>query len=294
MKKRSELFGQDPANVSAVIAELYELANSKPELHWAALVDAAFDHPLAHESPYWSIGINCYDSVAYEGLTKAAPMLVPVDPVNNQAFVSRLLKHCYDRPMVSFIACQIELDKLSESWRQLHWITAVDQQRMILRLADTRILLALPQTLKKNQWAAFAEPVAQWLIVNRTGDLAPLDLPAQDTAKVSTIHLELEQLSALLSAAEPDNVLATLSDSMSDILPMDIRPSVRYEIVAQCCELASRFNISNWADVVSLSIAAFLTGGKTNHDEALLAFLNAKQWTPGDLGIRLVNDGFIS
>lgn len=294
MTRKSEYFGQDPVNIPVVLAELYKLASSMPQLHWAALVDAAFDYPAAEESMYWNIGINCYDSGAYEGLAKAAPTLVPVDPVNDQAFVSRLLRHCHNRPMVSFLASRIELDRLRESWQDLHWITAVDRQRMLLRLADTRILATLPQTLKENQWTAFSEPIEQWVIVNRTGGLTQLDLSTPSGAKAPTIHLEHTQLEALLSAAEPDNVLAMLTDSMPDILPMDIRDSARYRIVAQSCEMARAFDITNWTDVVSLSVAAFLSEGETNYDEALIAFLNGKQWTPGDLGVSLVNEGFVN
>lgn len=293
MKRKSEFYGQDPAKISAVQADLIAQAAGQPDLHWAALIDAAFDYPSANEAPYWIHGINCYGGAAYEGLGKAAPVLVPLDPINDQTFLTRLLRHCYDRPMISFLASRIELKQLSELWDPLHWVTAVDHQRMLLRLADTRTLAMLPRVLKPAQWAALSGPVAQWAIIDRLGNLASLAVAEADATKVQTIHFELDQLAALLSAAEPDNVLSLLSDSMSDIFPKDMLGSMRYETVAESCELARKYEVSNWSDVVSLAVAAFLSQGQTNQEESLAAYLASKRWNVGDLGAGLVSEGFV-
>ncbi|KRB83699.1 DUF4123 domain-containing protein [Duganella sp. Root198D2] len=293
MKTKPEFFGQDRTNIPAVRTDLLALAEAQPDDHWAALIDAAFDYPAPDASPYWSRGINCYGGPAYEGLRKAAPILVPLDPVYDQAFLTRLLRHCHDRPMVSFLASRFDLNTLCQSWEPLHWITAIDHQKMLLRLADTRILAELPRILEPSQWAAFAAPVTQWAVVNRSGRLTPLPLPAPDAAKASSIHLLHEQLAALLSAAEPDNILALIVDSMSDILPQDLPGSRAYAMVSDSCALARKHEVTNWADVVSLSVAAFLTEGKTNQNESLTAYLARKQWPPGDLGTSLVSESFL-
>jgi len=293
MRTKPELFGQDPANIPALRSDLLALAEAQPDVHWAALIDAAFDYPAPDAPPYWSRGINCYGSPAYEGLRKAAPMLVPLDPVHDQAFISQLLRHCHDRPMVSFFASRVDLNTLCQLWEPLHWITAIDHQKMLLRLADTRILVELPGILEPSQWAAFAEPVTHWAVVNRSGGLTPLALPAPDATKAQNIHLQHEQLAALLSAAEPDNILALIVDSMPDILPQDLPGSQAYAMVSDSCALARRYEVTNWADVVSLSVAAFLTEGKTNRNESLTAYLARKQWPPGDLGTSLVSESYL-
>lgn len=293
MKKQPEFFGQDPANIPAARTDLLALAEAQPDVHWAALIDAAFDYPAADASPYWRRGINCYGGPAYEGLRKAAPMLVPLDPVHDQAFLTRLLRHCHDRPMVSFLASRVDLNALCQLWEPLHWITAIDHQKMLLRLADTRILAKLPGILEPSQWAAFAAPVTQWATVNRSGGLTPLALPAPDATKAASIHLEHHHLADLLSAAEPDNILSLIVDSMPDILPQDLPGSQAYAMVSDSCALARRHDVTNWADVVSLSVAAFLTEGRTNQNGGLTAYLARKQWPPGDLGTSLVNEGFL-
>lgn len=293
MKRTTEYFGQDPVNVRAVRESLTALAEAQSDLHWAALIDAAFDYPNADDSPYWARGINCYTSQAYEGLHKAAPILVPIDPINDQAFLTRLLRHSYDRPMISFLGSRIGLNKLCVSWEGLHWITAVDQQRMLLRLADTRVLAELPTIFKQAQWAALSASIVEWKIVNREGSLSPLALSPEDATTVDKIHLEHQQLADLLSAAEPDNILSLIVDSLPDILPQDLPGSQTYAMVSDSCALARRHDVTNWADVVSLAVAAFLTEGKTNQNESLTAYLARKQWPPGDLGTSLVSESFL-
>jgi hypothetical protein len=293
MKKNSQSFGQDPANTSAILKELLALAAAHPEAHWAALVDAAFDYPVATEKPYWHSGINCYDSPEYEGLGKAAPMLIPIDIYNDQEFVSRLVHHCHDRPMISFLASRVALNDLCDAWRPLHWITAVDDQRMLLRLADTRVLSGLSQALKPDQWAAIAAPVACWVAVNRTGRLKSLNLPKPDELRAQKIQLDQDQLGTLLASAEPDNVLSLISESMSDVFPAGMRGSQRYEMVSESCALARKHGIENWSDIVSLSVAAFLTKGELNQDKSLADYLARRQWAPGDLGTCLVSERFV-
>ncbi|WP_083941308.1 DUF4123 domain-containing protein [Pseudoduganella violaceinigra] len=293
MKRTTEYFGQDPANVPAVREALIASAEAQPDLHWAALIDAAFDYPNANDAPYWDRGINCYASHAYEGLRKAAPILVPIDPINDQAFLSRLLRHSHDRPMISFLGSGIDLKKLCESWELLHWVTAIDHQKMLLRLADTRVLAELPKVFRQDQWAALAAPIVEWLVVNREGGLTPLALSDPDASKALKIHLEHEQLASLLLAAEPDNILFLISGSMSDIIPQNMPRSKCYSMVSKSCEIARQFDVTNWADVVSLSVAAFLTEGKTNQDDSLNAYLARKQWPPGDLGTGLVSESFL-
>ncbi len=293
MKIKSESFGQDPANVPAVLAEMTVLAQEQPDLRWAALIDSAFDYPSAEQTAYSNHARNCYDSATYDGLEKAAPMLVPIDPINDQAFLVPLLKHCNGRPMISFLASHIEVEELLESWRPLHWISAVDHQRMILRLADTRTLAALPNVLTPTQWAAISGHLARWVIINRTGTLTSLPLPEPNTLKASAIHLDQNQLSALLNVAEPDNILSLLSESMSEILPEEMSGSERHIMVSKSCDLARKFEIKNWPDLVSLSVAAFLTKGLTSRDEKLADYLTRKQWSPGDLGVSLVSEGFV-
>lgn len=291
--KTAEIFGQDPANISKALLRLREAAQSQQGLYWAALIDAAFDYPNAEGAPYWRDSFNCYGSAAYEGLSKAAPMLMPIDPNNDRVLLTNLLRHCHDRPMISFLASRVPLHELCKEWEPLHWITAIDQQRMLLRLADTRTLSVLPGILEPQQWSVIAGSVAEWMIFDRAGGLAPLVVPKPLNGSPTKINLDQAQLGALLAAAEPDNVLSMISTTMSDILPTEMLNSERYSYIALSCEIAKKYEISNWTDVVSFSLAAFLSEGKSIHDEGVARFLKSKAWEDGGLGMALIAEGLI-
>ncbi|WP_374581477.1 DUF4123 domain-containing protein [Pseudoduganella sp.] len=293
MTKNVEVFGQDPANVPKALLRLTERARAQKGLYWAALIDSAFDYPKAEDAPYWRHSLNCYGGAPYEGLSKAAPMLMPIDPHNGQSTLTNLLRHCHDRPMISFLASRVPLDELCTEWEPLHWITVVDQQRMLLRLADTRTLSELPRVLTPQQWSAIAGSVAEWLILDRGGCLTPLVVPKPLNGAPTRINLDQAQLGALLAAAEPDNVMSMISTSMSDILPTGMLNSERYAYIALSCEIARKYEVSNWADVVSFSVAAFLSEGRSIHDEGVARFLKAKAWEDGGLGMALVTEGLI-
>lgn len=293
MKRDSTYFGQDPVNVPVLLKDLAALARTHQDVHWGALIDTAFDYPAVTETPYWNRRINCYDSPEYDGLDNAAPILVPFEITNDHSFLTQLLRHCHNRPMISFLASDIPLEKLCDVWRSLHWITAADTQRMLLRLADTRTLTILPKVLSPAQWAAFSGPVTKWVALNREGGLISLAPAKLNETKAKSIHLDHDQLGVLLAASEPDNILSLISDSMSDIIPHEMQGSQRYEIVYRSCALAREHNVENWADVVSLSVAAFLTEGSIFQNELLTAHLIRRQWSEGDLGTSLIAERFL-
>jgi hypothetical protein len=156
--KNTIFFAQDGMAVSTVIDLLGEQVKAQPDLHWAALLDAAFDYPASEPMPYGANGVNCYMLDDFKGLERAAPWLVPLPSCDaDQQQLRELLRHCRGRPMLSFVASREPTVTLKEAWAKLHWICAVDDQRMLLRMADTRILPVLPRVLTPKQWAAFTQ-----------------------------------------------------------------------------------------------------------------------------------------
>jgi hypothetical protein len=296
--KKTDFFAQDEMSHLAVFTRLREYAKAQPDLHWAALVDAAFDYPESDEAPYASGGINCYLLDAYQGLKAAAPWLMPLslndlasdDP---QSPLKKLLRHCRERPMLSFVASRKPSMTLKEDWANLHWITDADNQRMLLRLADTRILPNLPQVLTPEQWAAFTAPLAHWLVINREGQLVTCPLAAKETIASGPIQLTQAQMDALMQAAEADAVIDLLAESMPNIIPADIKKSRFYTLVNDSCQLAQAHQIEAFDDTVSLAVAACLTSGASNKNPLLLALLKGKKWASGKLGEALVAEAII-
>lgn len=280
--------------ISTAIALLSAHMKAQPDLHWAALVDGAFDYPSTELAPYAATGINCYMLDAFEGLQAAAPWLMPLsssDPDQQQ--LRKLLRHCKERPMLSFVASREPTMTLKEGWANLHWICTADEQRMLLRMADTRILPMLPQVLTAAQWAAFTAPLEHWLLINREGQLVTCPLAAKDTTSSTKIELTQAQLDTLLQAAEADAVIDLFVENMPEIIPADIKKSQLYNLIDESCQLAQAYQIQTFSDTVSLAVAACLTSGESNKDPKLLALLGAGEWTPSKLGEAILDENII-
>lgn len=292
--KNGYFYAQDAVAVAAALRQLRELRNACPELHWAALIDSAFDYPAGAELPYTAGSINCYQGDAFAGLQKAAPWLMPLGGGNDdEALLRSVLRHCGARPMVSIVGCRVPLDRLADHWRPLHRVRAVDEQRMLLRIADTRVLNVLPRILRPSQWAAYTAPLAHWLALDRTGKFIPLALAPQDTAADGTIALSQQQVDDMLLASQPDAVIDLLKDTMADIVPGDILHSDLYRMIHDSCTLAAKHGVQVFADTFALAVAACLTNGETNHRSEVRALLGAGQWRRGELGEELVQAGLV-
>lgn len=292
--KNNDFYAQDPIIVSAAIDTLSVLTAAQPGLHWAALIDSAFDYPASETLPYAAGSINCYLANEFEGLQKAAPLLVTIPgEQRSNAHLRDILRHCAARPMISFIASRIPLSELSEHWRSLHRVSIVDEQRMLLRFADTRVLSVLPDILTPSQWLSYSAPLDKWLVLERTGAFTEIALAPAGTLPDQDIKLSEHQVDALLAASQPDAIIELLKNSMSDVVPDSLRNSDFYELIRGSCQLAASHGVELFADVFSLAVAACLTRGATNGSPDVDALLHAKRWPSGNLGDALLEEGLV-
>lgn len=280
--------------IADVMAALNAQMRKQSNLHWAALVDGAFDYPSAWHAPYASEGINCYQIDTCEGLQDAAPWLMPLaSNGTNQALLERLLRHCSEHPMLSFVASREPTINLKKYWENLHWVSTDDGQRMLLRMADTRILPILPQVLTSTQWAAFTTPLACWLYINRYGQLVSCSLEPEETPVSVPIRLSQLQLDRLLNAAETDAVFNLVTERMADIIPAGMNPIQLYHLIEESCLLAQAHQIEIYSDTVALAVAACLSCGQSTRNPTLLALLRARQWIAGKLAEALIEENII-
>ncbi|KQV79808.1 hypothetical protein ASD15_17425 [Massilia sp. Root351] len=292
--KKNDFYAQDPIMVSAAIDTLGVLTAAQPDLHWAALIDSAFDYPAGATLPYAAGSINCYTADEFQGLQKAAPWLVPIHgDYRSEAHFRSILRHCAARPMISFLASRVPLAELSEHWRSLHRVSVVDQQKMLLRFADTRVLSALPDILAPSQWLSYSSPLVHWLVLERTGTFTQIPLAPAGALPDQSIKLSEPQVDALLIASQPDAIIELLKNAMSDVVPDSLRNSEFYELISGSCQLAASHGIELFADVFSLAVAACLTMGETNRSSEVDALLRARCWPAGDLGDMLVAEGLV-
>lgn len=294
VKCMSNFYAQDPIAVSAAIATLNELRIAHPELYWAALVDSAFDYPASDHLPYELGGINCYLDDEFAGLHKAAPWLMPIyDSSPDSRLLNTVFRHCGARPMISIVGSRVPLDSLSEHWKSLHRVDVLDHGHMLLRIADTRVLAVLPRILDPAQWRAYTEPLAHWLVLERGGKLAALPMAPDDLTADEAIQLRQRQVDALLQASQPDAIIDLLMETMSDIVPDEIRNADFHKLIQASCELAESHGIENFADTFALAVAACITIGTSNNNIEIDKLLRSRQWHQGELGEKLVLLGVV-
>lgn len=280
-----QYFAQNAFLSSAIFDVLLEKIKMWPNLHWAALIDGAFDYSGSADVPYITAGLNCYAFNSYEGLENAAPWLMPFDlDLTGQVQLKKILRHCRGRPMLSFIASREPIAAIVEEWSGLHWVNTLDDQKMLMRFADTRILPILCQTLSPDQLAAFTRHIEVWSYINREGQLKDAPLPPPGICAARYIHLSQDQLNLLMQLSEPDAVIDLIAEGMPEIIPRNFKKAEFYELVATACKLGQRYGVTEFPDTVSLSVSACLSNGMSSSDPALLRILASKDWVSGKLG----------
>jgi hypothetical protein len=279
----------DDVPVVKSVEKIIDVVLGKPELTWAALVDTAFDYGQGETRLDFESVIDCYDFPELQGLNSVAPCLIALFPGSDLRMqVTRLIRHCQGRPMLSFVGTSEKLKEISSRWRAIHMVSVVDEQEMLLRFADTRILSYLPQVLTSPQWGTICGAVSHWAYFNRSSRLVTCDIPFF-TERQEKISITKEQLGKFLDASHPDALMALISESMCDIIPTDSLVSERYRMISDACELAKRLQVNESADVLALAVAAYLTKGGSNVDQRLASLLLQRAWSVGSLGDAIVD-----
>ena len=136
----------------------------------------------------------------------------------------------------------------------------------LLRMADTRRLPALARILTPAQWASWTQGIHQWHIIDRTGRLRSLPLPAPNVQAASAPLVLMDaQLDALEADAEADAYIGWLRENMDDSLrPAGFTAHGLYRITRQALDLADEFAIEAPPDKIALIVQAWTSRGHSN------------------------------
>ena len=251
-------FAVDRSQIDKIMPVLVEKMTLPQQ--WYALLDSAFDYEkLAFPMP-----INCvriYQSEELESLAEVSPLLIHLNTADLSVLeqqLQKLLRHCSARPMLSFIQADLFADDLSQFWQNYLWVETQDDDRFLLRFADTRTLAAFGEAVPLSLWPALTQKINQWLIVNREGAIENLLLPVKRTLITEQIKLTQKEYSALIDAAQADSIIDWLAENMSEIVPRRNKFQF-YQQVESACLLARRHNLLSFTDQVSLAIASVLS-----------------------------------
>ena len=287
--KNSIYHSVDDVPVVRSAEKIIEAVLSKPELTWAALIDTAFDYGQGETRLDFESAIDCYEFPELQGLNAVAPCLIALFSGSDlRTQLTRLIRHCQGRPMLSFVGTAQSLKDISARWRAMHMVAVVDEQEMLLRFADTRILSYLPQVLTSPQWGAICGAVSDWTYFNRSGRLVSCDIP-DASHRPEKVSITKEQLANLLDKSHSDALMALIWESMCDIVPIDSPASERYRMISNSYELAKKYDIKDNADVLALAVAAYLTRGGSNVNQRLQSLLQQRAWPTGSLGDKIID-----
>lgn len=270
--------------VNAPTAELHTqalmcLQTHTPDGRWFALLDQAFDHNSKHALRWPHQAEPIYKGT--EDIEAISPMLLALSPDAQDGLaqdITRLLRHCHGRPMLSFVQTTLGMRDLVTAWQDIKWIHTEDGQRFLWRLADTRVLSYLPQVLQPHNWGRICKPLMAWHIVDRVGTMQALNmLPSapvgdqlpQPQEPLGAFQINDKELALLLDAAQPDVLINSLFERVPDVLPTGTDQAKVYAWMVRACDLATQHGLEAADDQLALAAIACLTEGRVLDDPAL-------------------------
>lgn len=292
-------YGQDATQIDSIETSLLHSIQTHPDMSWYLWCDSAFDAADDLQPPAPYSGFNMYDAAGLERIRPYAPWLMPFysPGENTQTAIQRItpwIDHASGRPMLSFMASEHRAAAdVAAHLRGFSWATAAKDERMLLRLADTRSVVTLANVLRPEQWGAITRPLAHWFIISREGLLEPLSVGSHLHVEglASPIQLDDAQINAIASAAEPDGYLHHIATELPEILPADQHASSVYSEVVSAFELATRYAVNQLPDLLSLIKLSFATRGEALSDERLIFLLAGRDYKAGQLQQTLLQKG---
>lgn len=277
-------YAVDPFNTESLQEQLLDLMRKTGEVgHWLALVDMAFDHgskALAWKEKIWPV----YNSGKLLALESVSPVLLRLNAENPELLkneVSRLLRHCRGRPMLSFIHTENAPETLIEAWQSVLEIETADEQSLVLRFADTRTLPIIQRVLQSDAWVRLSYQVSNWIYIDRDGRLQSLPPVRQEQEQTSApIRIENVALAEFLNESLPDALANAMHEHFSDLLVLT-GGATTYQRLAKICDLAKSNGIEAFPDMMAMAVAVYSTDEKLLEDGRLVAWLGQRTWATG-------------
>lgn len=292
----SEYYGVDPissATVAAFQAAWAQARHVHPSLQLYALVDAAFDEAgfAALLQGFEGRAASLYAGTELSELDSVAPWLLELitsDQDVLSAQLQQLAQLRRGRPMCSFLGSSRGMDALRNHFRsRLH--IEVDDLRLILRFADTRVLEALAHVLRPSEMDMLFPPDTYvWFPCRREGQAATRQLaddrplPPDDTA----LHIDAGQFAALVDAGDADLVIHNLAQQDPGCFGSG-RPSDVHAFVGEQLKRARGHGLTHFQDLEAYCMAA-LAGGAAFDAQPDVAFAIVEAGrAPGSLAASL-------
>lgn len=283
-------FAVDPPTSDATLRAICESMDNPTDARWCALVDTAFDH--GRRRPAWPLRPwPLYCRPPLDQLADAGPVLLELSasPALRRAEVEQLVKACSGRPMLGFVLPRETPQALVQAWQACVQALTSDGQRLVLRLADTRIAAVLSAALAPENWALLRAPLRAWGVVDRYGAWQLLPEPPHPglLRLPEALTLDDDEFARLLQHGMADAVIDRMHELNPDLVPRDGRAAF-HATVQQACDFAQHHRIEAFADLLALCVGVTADAGLLA-DPRLPALLAECAAAPGQLAERLLD-----
>lgn len=174
--------------------------------------------------PYWSL----FEGTPEERLLEIAPLLIAVSGLEDDKrteLFGWVEKLAYAAPCLSWFFTDETPSQAAEHLRRFHVVGLSDQQAMLMRWYDTRILPVWLSCLTPSQAKVFAAHTSGWQYVDRFGETIVVPDTADRAEELPDapfgapwIQLNDAQYSVLVDAAELDTLTKHLRQVIRDEL----------------------------------------------------------------------------
>jgi len=235
------------------------------------LVDCAF-RPQIRRTAGWENRPkrSLFADVSGDDLDDVAPYLLAIDPAQDAAFVERIVRRMSGLPAVSAVHTALSLDALAAHLASFVFVLVdPDEQKFVLRFADTRVLPLLVSALDESQRQRFLGPLREWRYVARDGQVGRLPRCAEGEGARGPLLLSAGQFGFLVDASEPDAILAELRGS--DRIPEGLLPSTTYRRLVSELQSATEKGILRAMDRMTWAALALTSDDEDPWDREPLA-----------------------
>lgn len=281
-------FAVDPPDVADVTSQLMTLIDADPKANWIAVVDSAFDHggsALACHGTH----IVLYSSEELDALSEVSPLLISLASEQKGLLERQLLslaRHCAGRPMLSVVASAKNAEELKLNWQKCARVVTDDGQKMLLRFADTRVLPALPETLRQEFWAALTQELIGWWYIDRAGALMSAPIATTGAVPAFPIVIGRHGLRKMLERNEPDAVIDRICAQTPEILPKSNKAAF-FQRMRDVCDFAREREVEAFPDVVALGAFDIACRHQGLENPKLLKLVADRGWSCGEMAAAL-------
>ncbi|SEN06306.1 protein of unknown function [Duganella sp. CF517] len=232
---------------------------------------------------------SLFDGTPEEHLVTAAPLLIAT-PRDNDKLIAWLEELEQAAPSVSWIGSPYALPVLAPMLTRRLQCEINDDQQVVLRFYDPRILLGLPSALTAQQKRYFFAPVSSWIAWEpRREERYAISIEPATSADIARfafapISLTLPQRDQLMYF-DKENLYDSIIQQWRDTCPDDIagiKPNMLREIAITAVARANSYGITD-AAAQHLFAGLMMTVSPSFDDNSLVkSYLKAENVPPAD------------